>query len=69
VRRQGNASETPLDSKRDRSRATKQILGDALGVLACLLGAVMIMSSGWLLSTSKATRAEARSTAAVAVPL
>jgi hypothetical protein len=60
-----------MSSKRKQVRAPKAVSpGETLGVLACLLAAVMLMSMGWLLSSSnKVARANTYGTSAITVPL
>ena len=58
-----------MNSQRDHNRVPKQAsLGDTLGVLACLLAAVMLMSIGWFLPSANA-QAQARGASGFTFPL
>jgi hypothetical protein len=59
-----------LTLKRNHHRGVGNVsLGETLGVLACLLVAVMLMSMGWLLASNKVAQAKADGTSAISVPL
>jgi hypothetical protein len=59
-----------LTLKRDHHRGVRNVsLGETLGVLACLLGAVMLMSMGWLLASNKVAQAKANGATAISIPL
>jgi hypothetical protein len=59
-----------LTFKRDHHRGPGNVsLGETLGVLACLLAAVMLMSMGWLLASNKVAQAKVDGTSAISVPL
>ena len=61
--------ETFLSLQQDHISVRKQVsLGETLGVLACLLAAVMFMSMGRLLASNKVTQADAQASA-ISVPL
>ena len=59
-----------LSSKQNNHLGRRQVsFGETLGVLACLLAAVMLMSMGWLMASNKVAQAKAHGTSAISVPL